>query len=116
MTPTDPYRTVKLKKINANGAVVATSICVVYVAATILLIRLFADKSGFENGLYAVTSGAIMGYYILVILTMFGGMIFVGLLYRFDTIMERPAPEWLFAALAVLVPGAIYYGIPPLPQ
>lgn len=57
-----------------------------------------------------------MGYYILVILAMFGGMIFVGVLYRFDDIMKRPAPEWLFAVLAVLVPGAIYYGIPPLPQ
>lgn len=57
-----------------------------------------------------------MGYYFLVILTMFGGMMVVGILYRFDSLMQRPAPEWLFAALAIMVPGAIYFGIPPLPQ
>ncbi len=57
-----------------------------------------------------------MGYYILVVLTMCTGMMLVGILYRFDSIMRKPAPEWLFAALAILVPAAVYYGIPPLPQ
>ena len=88
MTASARYWTFELNKINANGTVVAISTCVIYVTATILTIRLFAEKSGFEHGLHAVTSGAIMGYYILVILTMFGGMIFVGVLYRFDSIMK----------------------------
>jgi hypothetical protein len=57
-----------------------------------------------------------MKYYVAVLLTIFGGVLLVLMLYRLDSLMRKPAPEWVFAVLGVLVPFAIYYGIPSLSQ
>jgi len=105
-----------LKKIDANGLVVSSGSCLVYVSAAVYFLRLFAKSSGITVGLDAVESGAIMKYYLAMILTIFGGVMLVLILYRLDSLMRKPAPEWVFAVFGILVPFAIYLGIPPFPE
>jgi hypothetical protein len=57
-----------------------------------------------------------MKYYVAIILSIFGGLMLVLVLYRLDSLMRKPAPEWVFAVFGILVPAAIYFGIPPFPQ
>ena len=55
-------------------------------------------------------------YYAAITLSIFGGLMLVVILYRLDSLMRKQAPEWVFAVFGILVPFAIYFGIPPLPQ
>jgi hypothetical protein len=54
-------------------------------------------------------------YYIVLVLTILGGLLLVLLLHRFDPIMRKPAPQWIPAIPGLLVPAAICFGVPPLP-
>lgn len=102
-----------MKKIDANGLVVSSGSCLVYVSLAIFFLRLFAQSSGITVGPDAIESDAIMRYYLAIILAVFGGVMLVLILYRLDSLMRRPAPEWVFAVFGILVPFAIYFGIPP---
>ena len=57
-----------------------------------------------------------MKYYAAITLSAFGGLMLVVILYRLDSAMRKPAPEWVFAVFGIVVPFAIYFGIPPIPQ
>jgi len=105
-----------LKKIDANGLVVSSSTCIVYVSLSILFLRYFAESWGIIGAPSADDSGGIMKYYVAILLTIFGGVMLVLLLYRLDSLMKKPAPEWVFAVFGILVPFAIYYGAPSISQ
>ena len=105
-----------MKKIDANGLVVSSGSCLAYVGLAVYFLRIFAKSSGITTGLDAVESGMMMKYYVATFLSIFGGILLVLILYRLDSLMRKPAPEWVFAVYGILVPAAIYFGIPPFPK
>lgn len=101
-----------MKKIDANGLVVSGTACVIYVASAILALRIFAAKWGISEEPNNGHAEGTLKYYAAISLTVFGGLMLVLILYRLDSLMKKPAPEWVFAVFGILVPFAIYYGIP----
>lgn len=101
-----------MKKIDANGLIVSSAACGVYVGLAILSLTWFAASWGVDGARVSSDSSGIMKYYLAVILTLFGGLMLVLILYRLDSLMRKPAPEWVFALFGITVPFAIYYGIP----
>jgi hypothetical protein len=101
-----------LKKIDANGLVVSSLTCVVYVGLSILFLRSFAGSWGITREPSTAASGGIMKYYVAILLTIFGGILLVLIMYRLDSLMKTPAPEWVYALFGIAVPFAIYFGIP----
>ena len=101
-----------MKKFDANGLVVASLACVVYVGVAILFLRFVAGSWGITSEPSAADSGGIMKYYVAILLTIFGGVMLVLILYRLDSLMRKPAPEWVFALFGIAVPFAIYFSIP----
>ena len=92
--------------------VVSTLTCVVYVGMAIFSLRLFAESWDVTGRQEASESDGIMKYYLAILLTIFGRVMSVPILYRIDSLLRRPAPEWVFAVLGIIVPFAIYYGTP----
>ena len=105
-----------MKKIDANGLIVSSVACVVYVCLAIILLSWFAAAWGIAGESTDADSSGIMKYYLAALLTIFGGVMMVLILYRLDSLMRKPAPEWVFALFGVVVPFAIYYGIPSFSQ
>ena len=105
-----------MDKLNASGKTVSIGVCLVYVSSALVFLNWFGRSSGFDGGLSAVDPGSIMAYYMLAMLAIFGGLMLVAVLYRLDSLMRKPAPEWVYGVLALAVPAVIYFGMPPLPE
>ena len=101
-----------MKKIDANGLVVSSAACIVYIACAITVLRVFAARWGISGEPNTGHAEGVLKYYAAISLTIFGGVMLVLILYRLDDLMKRPAPEWVFAAFGIVVPFAIYFGIP----
>lgn len=96
-----------------SGLVVAPLICVAYVGVVAFLLGRLGIAAGMTGGDVSNFQINPLGYYIAAIVGIFGGLILVGIVYRLDGVFWKAAPEWLYLVLAVGVPYAIYWLIPP---
>lgn len=96
-----------------SGAVVAPLICVAYVAVVVFLLGRLGIAAGMTGSDVINFQINPLGYYIAAIVGILGGLVLVGIAYRLDGVFWKAAPEWLYLVLAVGVPYAIYWLIPP---
>lgn len=96
-----------------NGVFLAPLLCAVYVGVAIVLLRRLGTAAGMLDGAKGDIQIQPLGYYIAAIIGIFGGLIFVGIIYRMDGTLWKAAPEWLYLILALAVPYTIYWFIPP---
>ncbi len=100
-------------KSKISGVFLAPFLCAAYVIVAIVLLERLGAAAGMIEGATGDIQIQPLGYYIAAIVAIFGGLIFVGIIYRMDGSFWKAAPEWLYLVLALAVPYAIYWFIPP---
>ena len=96
-----------------SGVFLAPFLCAAYVVIAIVLLGKLGAAAGMVDGAKGEILIQPLGYYIAAIVGIFGGLIFVGIIYRMDGSFWKAAPEWLYLILALAVPYTIYWFIPP---
>ncbi len=102
-----------MPRLKISGTIVAPLICAAYVGVAVFLLERLGVAAGMTDRAMSGFQINPLGYYIAAVVGIFGGLIFVGILYRLDGVLWRAAPEWLYLVLAAGVPYAIYWLIPP---
>lgn len=102
-----------MRRSKFGGVFVAPFLFAVYVSVAIFVLGRLGAAAGMVDGANSDTQIQPLGYYIAAIVGIFGGLIFVGIIYRMDGSFWRAAPEWSYLALALAVPYIIYWFAPP---
>ncbi len=102
-----------MARLSTGGTVIAPVFCAAYVTLAVFLLRRLGIAAGFTGSAVSEVQINPLGYYVAAIIGIFGGLIFVGILYRLDGAFWKAAPEWLYLVLALAVPYTIYWFIPP---
>lgn len=92
-----------------------TSICTVWAALSIYVLRLIAKRTGVYLGYQATSGEGILAYYAAIVFAVGGSLILIASIYFLNRSSKAPTPDWLFGALAILVPLAILWLSPPIP-
>jgi hypothetical protein len=102
-----------MHKSKLSGIVVAPLICATYVGVVVILLGRLGIAAGMTGGDLSDFQINPLGYYIAAIVGIFGGLVLVGIVYRLDGVFWKATPEWFYLILALGVPYAIYWLIPP---
>jgi len=104
-----------MKQMRIHGTTLTLSVCLLYSGLAIVFLRSFADSAGISEGMDSSLADRLFDYYIAIVVVIGVGLLLLAILYFTDSVRENPAPEWLYAVLAIVLPAAIYICITPIP-